>query len=628
MKKIISSLLAIAMLLSIVVMPVSATTIAGGNWNGGTHVSYNAEDPNGDGILDNTEAYTVTVPAQLAPGTGGEVVLTGTWNSARKVVVTADRNVILKNSINPDNTKDLAVEFGDINQIGDNEFTIEVKKDISVEAIDKAIFGTWSGKFNYMVDVVDATDSSDEVESKLHYTWNTAELDASNNPVATVSGFNAYIRLTDDMPSDLVMQNTAIQTEISGIPVEMVVYDSLEENGIRAYYYNELMASEDSLPYPEVVIVSEPGTYEFFGEMCEVEETGMYVINIEFLATFFDVPEWSNLDITLKAQNSGMEVWYSWNTYTLANSDNTKGYREQDGIEWFIKLDDATPDYSTMKNAIMVTADGKAIDDAGEMYRLGSYTRMETFGDIDVYTTIEDIGHGIDVFVVVREAGQFTWEEYNETYIFPEAGFYTFNWNIFNDVDANVEINYDITLYKTNVDLENFEIYYRQPYNVKVGECLVTFFAEQDGRFVLCEDGCRTASGTFEINGNSMVVTAEDGSTEVATIKNGGKAIDLDGFTFTLNTTSGELRYEKPYRMWMDLGDEGTAMIWVDFVFHSNNTVTGWLGEHEGSVTPFELNGNELTIINLGEDGVESVTLYLSADGTQIYNIEGGYNLD
>ena len=154
MKKILSMLLAIIMILSVAVLPVSATE-AGGNWNGGTLVSYDAEDPDGDGVKDNIEAYTVTVPAQLAPGAGGEVVLAGTWPSDRMVIVTADEEVILENSINPNNTKTLAVTFTTIEQEGSNISAIEVKEDVAVAGITNAIFGTWSGTFNYFVDIVD-----------------------------------------------------------------------------------------------------------------------------------------------------------------------------------------------------------------------------------------------------------------------------------------------------------------------------------------------------------------------------------------------------------------------------------------------------------------------------------------
>ena len=155
MKKILSMFLALVMLLSMTILTASADTEAGGNWNGGTKVSYNAEDPDGDGVLNNTESYTVTVPSQLAPGTGGEVVLSGTWASDRMVTVTADKEVVLKNSINKDNTKTLAVTFTTIEQEGSNTSTIEVKEDVSVVAIANAIFGTWSGTFNYFVSITD-----------------------------------------------------------------------------------------------------------------------------------------------------------------------------------------------------------------------------------------------------------------------------------------------------------------------------------------------------------------------------------------------------------------------------------------------------------------------------------------
>ena len=153
MKKTLSLVLAIIMMLSTCIIPVSATE-AGGNWNGGTLVSYDAEDPDGDGIKNNTEAYTVTVPAQLAPGTAGEVVLAGTWASDRIVIVTADEEVVLENSINPNNTKTLVVTFATIEQEGSNTAAIEVKEDVSVAGITNAIFGTWSGTFNYFVDIV------------------------------------------------------------------------------------------------------------------------------------------------------------------------------------------------------------------------------------------------------------------------------------------------------------------------------------------------------------------------------------------------------------------------------------------------------------------------------------------
>ena len=154
MKKLISLLMVCAIVLSMSVMTVSATE-AGGNWGDGTFVSYNAEDPDGDGVADNFEAYTVTVPAMMAPGDTSEVVVAGTWNSARKVIVTADEEVVLENSINPSNTKTLAVTFGTLEKEGDNTAAIEVKKDIEVADIEDALFGVWSGTITYTAEIVD-----------------------------------------------------------------------------------------------------------------------------------------------------------------------------------------------------------------------------------------------------------------------------------------------------------------------------------------------------------------------------------------------------------------------------------------------------------------------------------------
>ena len=228
MKKVLSMFLAIVMLLSIAVLPVSATE-AGGNWNGGTLVSYDAEDPDGDGIKDNTEAYTVTVPAQLAPGTAGEVVLAGTWSSDRKVIVTADAEVVLENSINPANTKTLTVTFTPIEQIGDNTAAIEVKKDVAIAGIENALFGTWNGTFNYEVDIQDNiqmisfTIDGVSYQAKESMTWEEW-VDSDYNKDNYYNGSNdiknnaSQVHVIKDdgtivSPSDIIILNHMYQTE-------------------------------------------------------------------------------------------------------------------------------------------------------------------------------------------------------------------------------------------------------------------------------------------------------------------------------------------------------------------------------------------------------------------------------
>ena len=156
MKKILSLLL-----VGIMVVSMVPATLATTNYTNGTDVEYNAADDdtigdiNGDGQPDNTEYYTVTVPALMAPGASGNVVAQGTWASNRKLTVTADENVVLENSINSADTKTLTVTFPGIELAGSNTAAVTDTKAVSVAGIDNALFGTWSGTFYYDVEMVD-----------------------------------------------------------------------------------------------------------------------------------------------------------------------------------------------------------------------------------------------------------------------------------------------------------------------------------------------------------------------------------------------------------------------------------------------------------------------------------------
>ncbi len=143
MKKILSLTLVLAMVMSMGI----TTAFAAGNWEGGTQVTYTATG---------AEEWTVTVPATLTPGNAGDVTAAGTWGSNRKLVVTADDNVTLTNSINAADQKVLDVTFADINLVGDNTKSVSETKQVSVAAMPAdALFGTWSGTFYYDVEMVD-----------------------------------------------------------------------------------------------------------------------------------------------------------------------------------------------------------------------------------------------------------------------------------------------------------------------------------------------------------------------------------------------------------------------------------------------------------------------------------------
>ena len=102
------------------------------------------------------ESYTVTVPATLAPGESGDVSVSGTWATNRKLTVTAPSTVTLTNSINSSDTKTLAVTFDGIAKTGDNTVGVSETKTITVADISDALFGTWSGVISYTVSMGNA----------------------------------------------------------------------------------------------------------------------------------------------------------------------------------------------------------------------------------------------------------------------------------------------------------------------------------------------------------------------------------------------------------------------------------------------------------------------------------------
>lgn len=71
--------------------------------------------------------------------------------------VTADATVELVNSINSGDKKVLNIGFAGIEKAGDNTVEKTYTEAVSVaEMPSSALFGTWSGKFNYRVDFIEA----------------------------------------------------------------------------------------------------------------------------------------------------------------------------------------------------------------------------------------------------------------------------------------------------------------------------------------------------------------------------------------------------------------------------------------------------------------------------------------
>lgn len=148
MKKILS--LALAAIMVVSVLPVAYA--ADVDYTAGTAVEYTAD-------ADANRSYTITVPAELQPGQSGTVTLKGMWASNETVKVTADASVELTNSINAADNYTLDVEFAGIEKAGDNTVEKTYTETVKVDDMPAAaLFGTWSGKFNYNVEFDDGAE--------------------------------------------------------------------------------------------------------------------------------------------------------------------------------------------------------------------------------------------------------------------------------------------------------------------------------------------------------------------------------------------------------------------------------------------------------------------------------------
>ena len=150
MKKILSLTLAALMVVSMVPTAFAVDV----DYQNGTEVEYTGSRTtvNADGTETHNAEYTITVPALLAPGGSGTVTLAGYWPSDATVKVTAEDKVEMVNNINSADKKELAVTFTAIELAGNNTVAVSDDETVSVADISNALFGTWSGKFNYNVE--------------------------------------------------------------------------------------------------------------------------------------------------------------------------------------------------------------------------------------------------------------------------------------------------------------------------------------------------------------------------------------------------------------------------------------------------------------------------------------------
>ena len=250
MKKIISFVLAAVLLVSAV-----PTALAPNDYSQGTQVVYEATG---------SESYTITVPAQLAPGGSGTVTLSGTWADNRTVTITADPIVTLTNSIKAEDQKVLNVNFDGISEAGSNTTSQTFTKDISVDPIEAALFGTWSGKFDYNVDTF-------IYDNVFPIQWNTKEVSESHNPKFTAAEM-PFVKISDLAPDAESISNPTGSFEKAWQDIPMGIAYSVD--GLTMY-----INTEGGIPFP-LIIAYKAGEYEYEEEIITIPEPGMYFIDV------------------------------------------------------------------------------------------------------------------------------------------------------------------------------------------------------------------------------------------------------------------------------------------------------------------------------------------------------------
>ena len=94
--------------------------------------------------------YEVQVPAAMTPGETATISITGAWDSAHTLKVSAPSSVTLYYG---DQSMDIGIQFSGISQIGDDIEESTASANLTIE--NKTVrFGTWVGVIEYDVELV------------------------------------------------------------------------------------------------------------------------------------------------------------------------------------------------------------------------------------------------------------------------------------------------------------------------------------------------------------------------------------------------------------------------------------------------------------------------------------------
>ena len=287
MKKIISFVLAALMLVSAV-----PTALATNDYSQGTQVVYEATG---------SESYTITVPALLAPGGNGTVTLQGTWADNRIITVTADPTVTLTNSIKAEDQKVLNVHFDGISEAGSNTGSQTFTEDVSVDNITNALFGTWSGKFNYNVEVRSAISSFTMSNMCLEHDLGVEMVYGEEMNYKGVTKANEFAKRTGFIPADLFVNASISDSAVSSY----AVFDK-DKNYIRGMW--ELKANE------------------FYIDPSQGDAFVMFSMSTHGTCIFI------SRDVTISAQSKTFEIFGdSWSAFDTSIVDSSWAYYGETG---------------------------------------------------------------------------------------------------------------------------------------------------------------------------------------------------------------------------------------------------------------------------------------------------------
>lgn len=185
------------------------------------------------------ENWSLTVPAKLEPGQTGYVTLSGSWGDGQQVSVEADSSVTLESDLGDSRT--LGVYFDDISVSGSEGSSVFETHAIEIEDMN-SLFGEWSGKFSYRINISEAMTEEPELEE----VFEDAELeevdedlgedeledgevieDAENGeaPDEEVTGEDGVIDSNEDVNTDSENENTDNDNEETNSPITDGVED-------------------------------------------------------------------------------------------------------------------------------------------------------------------------------------------------------------------------------------------------------------------------------------------------------------------------------------------------------------------------------------------------------------------